>query len=508
MNYSRGQNSKRNLSSALVRQVLNIILPFISRTVVLEVFGTYYQGISSLFTSILQVLSLADLGFSSAIVFVLYKPIADKEYDAVCAIMAYFKRIYRIVGIIILSLGILMIPLLPMLVGKEIPLDLNIYALFLMYLSNTVVSYWLFSYKSALLSAMQREDLNNWAYSIATTGLRITQIVCALFVPNYYLFVLVMPLFTVLNNVLIEFYSRKCFPYITPRGEISVEIRQTLRKQVGGILINKIGDISRNACDNIFISIYLGLTAVTVYGNYYYIYSAVYGITVMLTVAIQASIGNSVAKESPEKNYCDLNKIGFIFSWFASWCAICMACLYQPFMELWMRENTEMLLSDMDMLLFVLYFFAITLNNIRNTYVNGVGLYWKLRLWYVVEAVGNFALNAVLGYFFGITGIIAATIITIFVCNFITRTNVLFRVYFKKSPMDFYRKHLIWFGAFVLNCAITYGLCAFITVDGLLGLFLKAAVCAIVPNIVFFALYCKTSMFRESAAFVRRVIKR
>lgn len=185
-----------------------------------------------------------------------------------------------------------------------------------------------------------------------------------------------------------------------------------------------------------------------------------------------------------------------------------MCCLYQPFMLIWMRGNTEMLFSIGNMLLFVVYFYAISMNNIRNLYVNGAGLYWELRIWYILEAVGNIVLNLVLGYFFGVTGIILATIITIFVCNFITRTNVLFKEYFKTSPKQFYLKHFIWFIAFAVNCAITYMVCGWISVSGIPGLILKGLVCAVLPNIIFFACYFKTDMFKESAAFVKRVIKR
>lgn len=508
MSESRVRNSKRNMMSGMVRQMLGIVLPFITRTLILHKLGAEYQGLDSLFRSVLHVLNLADLGFSTAVVYILYKPIAEKDYSSVCAIIAYLKKVYRIVGLVILCVGMAILPVLPRFISGTYPSELNIYVIYVLYLTNAVVSYWGFAYKSTLLTAMQREDVVNNIYTVSTTGLRIAQVILLLITTDYYFYIAAMPLFTIINNVLIAVFSRKLYPFIEAKGKIPEAIRKDLNKQIKGIVINRVGDVARNGFDSIFISSFLGLVSVAIYDNYYYIFFALHNITLTITNAMQASTGNSIAIETREKNYKDLNKFSFIYTWFTGWCSICLCCLYQPFMLFWMNGNTEMLFSTGNMLLFVLYYYAISMNNIRNLYVNGAGLYWELRLWFILEAVGNIVLNLVLGYFFGVTGIILATIITIFVCNFITRTNVLFKVYFKKSPMGFYRKHLIWFGVFVLNCAITYGLCAFITVDGLLGLFLKAAVCVIVPNIVFFALYCKTSMFKESAAFVRRVIKR
>ncbi len=492
----------------MMRQILGIILPFITRTLILHKLGAEYQGLDSLFRSILHVLNLADLGFSLAVVYVLYKPIAEKEYDTICAIIAYLKKVYRVVGLVILGIGIAVLPFLTRFISGDYPRELNIYVLYIIYLANTVISYWGFAYKSTLLTAMQREDVVNNVYTVSTTGLRIAQVLLLLVTPNYYLYIALMPLFTVVNNVLIAVYSKKLFPEIEAKGKIAETTKKDLTKQIKGIMINRVGDVARNGFDSIFISSFLGLVTVAIYDNYFYIYSAVYAITLMLTHSIQASVGNSIAVETTEKNYKDLTKFSFLFAWLTGWCAICMCCLYQPFMLIWMRGNTEMLFSIGNMLLFVVYFYAISMNNIRNLYVNGAGLYWELRTWYILEAVGNIVLNLVLGYFFGVTGIILATIITIFICNFITRTNVLFKCYFKKSPMEFYRKHLMWFIAFAVNCAITYGVCSFVSVDGILGLVIKGLICVIVPNVIFLAIYFRTGMFKESAAFVRRVIKK
>lgn len=508
MENSRINNTKRNIFSGVMRQCINIILPFIIRTIIIYTLGEAYQGLSSLFTSILQVLSLTDLGFTTAVVYVLYRPIADNDQEKICAIMAYLKKIYFIIGLAILGIGLAIIPFLENLIAGDYPQDINIYVLYVIYLLNSVVSYWFFAYKNTLLTAMQREDIVNNIYSCVSIALKLIQIAVLLLVKNYYVYVIFIPLSTVVNNLLLNYYSNRCFPKIKPDGAISKDTKQELTKQVKGVFINRIGDVARNGTDSIFVSAFLGLTAVAVYDNYYYIYSAIYGLTLMITHAMQASVGNSIARESKQKNYIDLSKFNFIFSWLCGWCAICMCCLYQPFMHIWMNGEKTMLLTNVDMVLFCLYFYAITMNNMRNLYVSGAGLYWELRKWYIFEAVGNIVLNWLLGYLFGMTGIIVATIITIFVFNFIARTNVLFKCYFKFSPRRFFANHLLCFVVALLNCVATYLICSAVTVEGIAGFVFKALICAVLPNVLFFVAYFKTQQFRKSISFVKTVIKR
>ena len=217
---------------------------------------------------------------------------------------------------------------------------------------------------------------------------------------------------------------------------------------------------------------------------------------------MSASVGNSMAKEGIEKNYRDMRKFTFLFSWFCGWCTVCMCCLYQPFMLLWMRGDTRLLLSNFDMFLFCIYFYAISMNNIRNQYLNGAGIYWELRLWYFLEAVGNIILNYALGCYFGITGILLATLITVVVFNFIARTNVLFKMYFKDGLAAYYLQHLRYVCVLIIGGIATYGICMNV-MPGIAGLLIRGAICLIVPNIIYFVAYCRTECFREAMEFIK-----
>ena len=503
---SRIKNTKRNIVTGLIQQVINIVLPFIVRTMVLYILGEQYQGLNGLFNSILSVLNLSELGFSSAVIYILYKPIAEGNNDLICAIMAYLKKVYRLIGIVVLFIGLAIMPFLHLLINGSSPEDVNIYILYAIYLSNSAISYFLFAYKNALITAMQRSDIINIITIVIKTTMQLLQIAVLLAFQSYYGFIILIPIFTVVNNLLTEYVSRRTFPGFTPKGDISANVKNELTRQVKGIFIGKIGDTARNGADNIFLSALIGLTAVAIYNNYYYIYSAVYAVSLVIANSMGASIGNSIATESKEKNYNDLCKFTFIFSWFSGWCTVCMLCLYQDFMFIWMRGDTSLMLPDFDMVLFCIYFYAITMNNIRNQYVEGNGLLWKLRVVNVLEALSNIFLNLILGMFFGISGIIIATLITIIFFNFILRTNILFKHYFEISPSGFYLQNAVNILITALISFLTYFICIQINIEGVGAFIIIIIICLIIPNFAYFLIYQKNTYFKQSADLIKRVI--
>ena len=388
-------------------------------------------------------------------------------------------------------------------ISGSVPSDVNIYILFLIYLFNTVISYWLFAYKSALFNAMQRSDIVSNVYTVTNIFIKTVQVVMLLVFKNYYVYIVLLPLGTIANNLLLHFFSKRYFPEIVPFGKIDKESKDNVIKQVKALFIGKVGSVARNSFDNIVISTLLGLVIVAVYDNYYSIFTALYGIMLVVTQAMQASVGNSLIKESVEKNYNDLKKFTFLFMWIIGWCTVCLFNLYQPFMLIWMRNDQSLLLSFLDMGLLTLYFYVINMNNTRNLYLEGNGLYHECRWWFLLEAIGNLALNFVLGYFLGVTGVILATIITIFVFNFITRTNVVFGHYFKFSPKGFYLSHVLYFLITVFACAVTFAFCGFVSVDGVWGLIIRAAICVFVPNVLFLLFYRQLPVFKEAVGFVK-----
>ena len=507
MGDSRTKNTSRNILAGLWNRFSTILLSFINRTIIIYVLGAEFSGLNSIFTSILGVLSIAELGIDVAIVQSMYKPIAEGNQRRICELLTLYKKSYYIVGTVILGIGLVLIPFIPSLIHEDLPAGVNLYALYILYLMNSVLSYFLFAYKESLLYAHQREDVSQMIRSAVLIIKNIAQAIILILFRQYYAYLLIELLFTILTNLWIGVETQKRYPqYQCIRGE-KVRMSADIKEQLKGLLLGNICDRARNSLDSIILSAFLGLTVVAIYNNYYYIYSALYGTMLVICNSMSASIGNSIATESVEKNYDHLQKFSFLMAWITGWASVCMLCIYQPFMELWMGK--KLMLSNANMMLFCVYFYAINMNNIRNQYISGTGIWWKMKYSNIAEAVGNVVLNIVLGKLFGITGIILATIITIVLFNFLWRTVILFQTYFKGvSLSEFLKNHLLWSLCVAAAAVITWKLCGLIHTSTILQLFVNGVISAIVPNVILILLLGKTKQFQSAKQFVMAMVRK
>lgn len=507
----RSKNTKRNSFWGIISNIVTIIFPFAVRTVIIKELGSDYLGLNSLFTSILMVLNITESGFGSAIVYNMYKPLAEDNTALICALLNFYKKIYRMFGFFILVAGCCLIPLLNYLIHGDVPSDISIYILYLLYLGNTAASYWLFAYKNSILLIHQRNDINNKISIVLNIFMYCTQILILIFTHNYYVYVSVMLLFTVCNNIVPAIYIKKHYPQYVCKGKISREQKKDIKTNVSGLIVTRIATITRNSFDSIVISAFLGLTAVTVYNNYYYIMNAVARVLMVLTTAISAGIGNSIAIDTPEKNLDDMRIINFWYMWITGWFTICLGCLYQPFMHLWVGKS--FMLSDHVMWMFAIYFLISRLGDIQGQYFDAAGLWWHRRWYSLGEALSNIFLNLLLGYYLGITGIIIATIISIFFINFLGSSRIIFKYYYKYGFKTYLRKQIFYICITIGVAFITSEVCNTVlftntTVGLYTTLFARVVICTVIPNILFLLIYRKTNLFTSySYPWLKRRIR-
>lgn len=212
MKLDRTKNAIRNFFWGIINRVITLLLPFIARTIIINSLGAEYLGLNNLFTSILNVLSLAELGVGTALVYAMYKPIAEENKEQICALLKLYRTCYRFIGGVILLAGLTLVPFLPKLVHGSLPSGINLYVLYSIFLSNTVLSYFLFAYKQSLLQAHQRTDICSNVGSIINISMNIIQIVVLLRFRNYYLYILLKPVFTVITNIVIAHVTTRMYP--------------------------------------------------------------------------------------------------------------------------------------------------------------------------------------------------------------------------------------------------------------------------------------------------------
>ena len=496
MSDSRTKNIKRNILFGAINKLIAMILPFVTRTIIIWKLGAEFLGLSSLFSSILHVLNMAELGFTSAVVFSLYKPIANRDNETVCALMAFYRKTYRIIGLIILILGLLVTPFITKIIKGNYPDSINIYYLYLLFLINTVISYWAYAYKSALLTADQREDIIskiNTSISICSSILQISVLVIW---ANYYLFVFCMIIATVLTNISVAVITNKKYPNYFCKGEIDKILKKEIAKQVGGLAISRVSVTARNSFDSIFLSAFCGLVDVAIYSNYYVIFNGVLSCVTMLRTAFTASVGNCIATKSVDENYEDFKKINFYFLVITNFCVICLVCLYQPFMDLWMHKKLTASFSIS--ILFGLYFFISSAGQVRSMYQASTGLWWEFKYFSIGEAIANLVLNAYLGYKFGMYGILTATLITVTFFSIICMAMKIFKLYFKRSAKEYFVELIKNFIIAAFSTTLVYFSCEQIEIDSLLLNFIaRLALCAVLSIVILLSIYSCSRTYRN-----------
>ena len=515
MDSGRTANSKRNILYGTLQVIASQAFPFIIRTILIYSFGPEYLGLGSLFQSVLSVLSLMELGFGTAVVFSLYKPVADGDENLVCAYLAYYQRIYRRIGIAILAAGLLLIPFLKGLVHDPVlPGGLNLYACYLIYLLNAVLSYLLYGYLAVVPTAYQRQDL------LSKIGIVMAVLKCAvqaailLVSRNFYVFLLAHPMLTVVHNLVNAAMVRKYYPGIECRGEISEEQKKILNKKVSGLLINKLTNVSRNSIDSLCISAFIGLSMTGLYNNYYFIMAGMHGCTTIICKSMLASVGNSISTESPEKNYADMRLFDFMYMAIAGWVTVCMVNAYQPFITAWagdgMRLNMPVAIG------MSLYFYILDSGAICWVYHEGAGLWWEDRFIMIGEAVANVVLNIVLCKWLGVLGIILATVVSVFMTNLILLPRMIFREYFRNGKLiEFWKDHAGYTLTMALSAGMSWVACEKLLpmgiMEGAAGSVLCIAgrilVCSAVFGVTFFLLWRRSERFGTAAEWVKRIRK-
>ena len=490
------RNAKKNAVWGAVNKIVLLICPFIERYVIQLVLGSQYLGLGSLYASIITVLSLSELGFSSAMVYNMYKPAAEGDVKKINALLNFYKKTYKIIGCVVLGLGLVLIPFLPRLIKGSYPDDISLIKLYLIYLLNAALSYFLFAYLTSVIVVHQREDVNSSINSIVKAGLTVSEILILLATRNYYYFTLLLPVFTILNNLLLGWRVHKLFPQYRAEGNLSAEDRAGIKKLVAGTFIQQACGVTRNSLDSIFISAFLGLTLTAIYNNYYQIMNGSISFLHIIIASFIGGIGNHVATRTVQENYNEMRRLDFLYLWLAGWAMISMLCLYQPFMILWMGK--DMLLPMPAVILICLYFYLLKLGDVRSMYSTANGLWWEQRYRALSETILNLVLNLVLGKLFGVYGIILATIISLFLCNYIWSVGIVFRLYFSIGRRrDYYMYQGKQSIVMIAVAILTYLICISISFEKVyFSLVFRAIVCFVVPNTIFYLVYRKTDNFK------------
>ena len=477
------KNTRRNIVSAFLNKGLGLLFPFLNRTLFLWLMGAEYLGLNGLFTSILGVLALADLGFGTAVVCSMYKPVADDDRELVCAYLKFYRKVYRWVGTAIFVIGLCLLPFLRNLVKGDLPPELDLHVLYLIHLVNTAVGYFLFAYRGSVLNAYHRGDVMTNIRTFTSIAQYGTVFAILFLTRNYYHYVLATVFFTVVNNLLVYRESRRLFPEIEPRGELAEERRRKVVSDVKSIFMHKVGAVITNQTDNIVISAFLGLVAVGAYGNYYYVHTAVGGLAWSVYSSMQNGFGNTIFTETKEANFERLMRAVRAVLVVVAGCSAMMAALYQPFIEVWTGGRPELSRHFLTPLLMVVYFYIYQSRQTLLTFKAAANLWrqdrWKPMVAGAFNLTVNITLVVTLPDEYKLDGVILSTVLSFVLIQIPWESYVMFTRFFGGGEARIYlRTQALSMLKAVVLCASAWYFVRLVPLSGAVGLAAKGAVAA------------------------------
>jgi O-antigen/teichoic acid export membrane protein len=495
MNKSRTKNAMLTLMTSGIRQVLTLILTFVSRTVFIYILGAEYLGLNGLFSNILSLLSLSELGIGTAISFYLYKPLAEQNIERIKSLMQFYKKCYRVVGIAIIVIGCCLMPLLPKLVNFDQNVPENLYLVYFLYLINTAASYLFFAYKQALITANQEQyKIEN--VNIAFTFINcIADIVVLIVLKNYITYLVVRFLLVLLKNIIIAKKIDKEYPYIctkTNSGVTKKEIK-IFFKDIWAVSLFRIGSTLFNATDNIIISMLLGTVVVGYYSNYYLIILQIISILMLIVRSFTAGIGNVVAKENREKQYVIFKQLDFAMYCITTVCTICLFQLLNSFIKLWVGSVSEnYILSQTVVLCLCVSFYTDNTSQIMNAFREASGNFNTGKSLQLIGGIVNIILSVLLGKRYGLVGIFTATIISkgfVMIPFIIGVSESVLKKGKHELLKDYIFKFIVMFGIM----ALVWLVCRYFHM-GNIGYFIIECLFAImIPIIVLYMIFRKTT---------------
>lgn len=487
---SRTEIVIKNSSVAMVCHIIGVLSSFGCRTVFTLMLGKEYLGVSGLFTNILTILSFAELGMGSAVVYRLYEPLARHDEEKILQYMELYKKLYRVIVLVILAAGMLLIPFLGYLV--EAPdVKESVTLLYCLYLANTLVSY-IFIYKKSLLTADQKDYLVTAISQIITIAMNGLQVIILLATKNFVLYLLLQIGAGLLVNIVCSLYANKRYSFLNKKasGKLTKDEVKDLKKDVSGLLLTKIAATTFTGTDNIFISAFIGIGSVGILSNYTLILSTINSMMNKVFNSFTASIGN-LAVDNVKKTEQVLERLYFINA--AMYCYICagMIVLVREFVtQIWL--SPEFQLSSVIVTLAIIELLLRSLHYPLHTTQLALGLFSQYRIMYLIAAVLNLLLDFILVKPLGISGLFIATIL----CRgiiFVTDIYVVYHFGFQKPMTSYYLMVLKWLLLTTIVCLLSFFVIYFVTVSGLVGFAIKVVCVSIIYVFLFWLLNRKSS---------------
>lgn len=503
----RVRNSIKNVSVAMISYVLAMIVGIVSQSVLVRYLGIEYNGLNGLFTNIISMLSIAELGIGSAVVYHLYKPIAINDKEKIKSLMNFYKIAYRWIALIITVIGVMIIPFLKGMVG-ETSIKENIYFIFLLFLVDTVFSY-LLTYKRSLLYADQKNYIINIVHIFYTVLLNVLQIFIMIFTRNYILYLVIKIIFRILENIVITIIVNRRYPYILEKDtqKIDRNIFKDIMQKIKALLFHKIGGYIVDGTDNIVISSFLGISTVGIYTNYKIIINAISSLISQIFNALTASVGNLLVGEKEEKVYETYNKLSLL-NYFIYY--IGSSVLYATItIMVKIIYGESYIIDDLTVFIIITTFYLQGMKKNIQLFKEAACIFYEDRFVPLIEAVVNIVASVILVQTIGLAGVFIGTIISTLVVFLYSYPKYVYHTILNRKKREYVYEQLKYLIIFLVTIFILTICFKFIRINNIfINLIINVIISGVLSLTSFILNYHKTDAFLYYKEFILNIIKK
>ena len=504
---SRTEYSLINIATNLSGYFVNAILGFVCRIIFVRTLSVDYLGVSGLFTNILSMLSLAELGIGSAIIYALYKPIAEKDETKIAALMKLYGKAYAIIGVIVGVIGLLIMPFLNTIITSPPNIKENLYVIYLLYLTNIVVSYF-FSYKGSLLTAMQRNYIVTGYSYIQTILQSILQIIFLLATHEYIYYLIIQIGGGILYNISLSVKANKDYPFISNKEvpPLPKEERKTIFWNVKALTVGKLCQVLVNSTDNVVISFFNGITSVGLASNYILFSSTLNSLITSVFSSLTGSVGNFNATSDDANKYSFFKILNLANFWLYGWGAIGISVVSSDLVK-WFY-GSDYIMDFKIPLILAINFYTLGMLHASYTYKSTLGLFKYGQYIGLFTGGINIAMDIVLGRMFGVFGIFFATLVARSCTTLWYEPYVIYRYGLHKKPVLYLIRYIKFALVLIFTGAVCWGCCMFLDLPIVVNVFVKIVICSLIPNIVFAFVFHRTGEYDYLKKSVIRIIKK
>lgn len=504
---SREVNSIRNIIVGIINQVSILFLNLVATTLFIKKLGTEYLGINGLFSNIFVLMSFAEFGIGTVMVYSLYEPLSKKDTQKITDIYKFFRKIYIIMSLASALIGVLLIPMLKYIVNTELPIK-GVVVYYLLFLISMIISN-MIAYKTNLIIADQKTYIVGLYRFFFNTGAVLLQIIFLIITMNFTHYLLITFGKNIVYSLSVSRKVNMLYPFtkdLNSTNNISLKEKKDILKKIEEVFGYNFAQSLLNGTDNIIISMLVGTVWVGYYSNYNAIIAGVTSLVDTVYTSISASIGNLIVEQKLENQYRLFKITEIINFWIAGFTTTCLYILLQDFIILWIGKKY---LFDFKILLVLLvnYYIVCTMNSIR-VFRAASGMFEKVKHVMILAAGMNILLSILMGKIFGVFGILFATSITALSTYYWYEPKILIESKFGCSVKLYFKSQIKGFCLTIISIVATSLCVSMIKEVTIITFIMKLGICLVVPNIFYLIVLNREEEFQEVLMLITRNFRR